>query len=492
MSAPASVDTFRTSAAALRAEMSALANDMARLSGAVLSSPADVTAELPSGCMPRADGDDFDLQPLQSVAPPQQGAALPSESALLSDEGGAAGAGGVSVQRTVERLLAQLAARERLVHSLLASAEAAREAQLRAEAGRAAAAAERDALAASLAARDGALAALRAECGAREAELRSAEAAARAAGAALAEAAALRRARAAAHGDEVRGLLERAASSDGAARALSAECAALRARVGALVAHEGAAATLRAVCDELGVAALADGGGGGDGGDGGAPQLQPPVAAAELRPLVARLRAMAAAAPRLEAFVAAVCDAVFGARGAPFVPDGTPRAASAVPAVLAAWARDLRALAPLRALREAVAGEVARAPGGAALPRGATDAQLAAAVRGAVDGQLRFAACCCAAAPGPDGGGGGGGGLGAAHHAAAASIVAHLRLLFDIPSLAGCVPRLSGLRSELAEGATAARELRGLLGLPPAAPLHAVVDRVAQLVEAHAAAEGRA
>ena len=178
--------------------------------------------------------------------------------------------------------------------------------------------------------------------------------------------------------------------------------------------------------------------------------------AEELEATVARLSTMASSVPSLEAFVRQVCAVVYG-DGLAYVEDGAPKSAIAVPPILRAWTSRLRERERLEQFRAVVAHELARLPG-ARLPRGCSDAVLAAALRVAVSAEQRRQ----------------NGSFGRVH----ADIVAHLQVLFDVPVLAGAIPKLSKVHSSLQELSTFARTLRMLLGLQPSTPLHAVYDCV--------------
>ncbi len=175
---------------------------------------------------------------------------------------------------------------------------------------------------------------------------------------------------------------------------------------------------------------------------------------------------MVASVPQLEAYVQETCGVVYG-DGLPFVAGA--RSARAVPAILRSWVQQLRTCTQLQQFHDVVLQQVARRPG-ARLPRGASDAQVVAAVREAVAAQTRL-----------DSSSDGGAVVSSEQAAAMAAIVAHLQLLFEVPTLAGAIPRLSRLHSSLSEAATFTRSLRQVLGLDASTPPHVVLDRVRAL-----------
>lgn len=212
----------------------------------------------------------------------------------------------------------------------------------------------------------------------------------------------------------------RIVTAEARAETMSAENELLRSRVAELSVHAGATSLLNDLRASLGNIEVSD--------------VQAVVVRLQTSALIWARHyaytiltsyAVAASVNSLEAFVQNVCDVVFRGRGSAF--SGELKTARQVPIVLTRWLDELSSAEPLRALRDVIMLELGRQPAGK-LPRAASNAQVASAVREAVDGQLRLAAFATPSGTQHS----------ALHQETVASIVSHFQLLFDVPALAGC------------------------------------------------------
>eukprot|EP00198_Chlamydomonas_reinhardtii_P002392 XP_001691728.1 predicted protein [Chlamydomonas reinhardtii] len=185
------------------------------------------------------------------------------------------------------------------------------------------------------------------------------------------------------------------------------------------------------------------------------------------------------AAPRMEGFIAAVCEAVYK-RGAAFVPphiDGTTDP-NRVLEVLAVWLGLLQEGSQLRGVMRSVSEALASRAEGMATPiHGPGDVllsirQLVEAEAVALTARESLAAASHHMAQQPE--------------ALLSRLVHHFMRLFDCPSLEGVVPCVNRLYVSLNELRNFARSLAATLGLPADAGASACMGRVRELLDAAA------
>ncbi|KAG2450781.1 hypothetical protein HYH02_004618 [Chlamydomonas schloesseri] len=182
------------------------------------------------------------------------------------------------------------------------------------------------------------------------------------------------------------------------------------------------------------------------------------------------------AAPRMEAFIAAVCEAVYK-RGAAFVPphiDGTTDP-NRVLEVLAVWLGLLQEGSQLRGVMRSVSEALSSRAEGMAIPiHGPGDVllsirQLVEAEAVALTARESLAAASQHMAQQPE--------------ALLSRLVHHFMRLFDCPSLDGVVPCVNRLYVSLNELRNFARSLAAALGLPADAGASACMARVRELLD---------